>query len=129
VSLAELIFFALLIYSLDVSYLIASTIIFFFGLVASFILRKIWVFSHKSIHPGNKQLLIYSTIFSISLGVNLLIMYLMVDILKANELLSQLVSMFLIGFFNYSANKTITFKKLPTTELTLSNYISETRNK
>ncbi len=125
VSVAELTFFAFLIYTLDVSYLLASTIIFLFGLVASFVLRKIWVFSHKSLYPGFKQLMIYSLIFCVSLGLNLLLMYILVDKLSITELLAQVISMFLIGFFNYTANKTITFKKLPTKELTLTHYIAE----
>lgn len=122
VSLMELVVFAWLIYSWNWSYLWASAVIFFFGLIISFLLRKIWVFS-RCAHSSHKQLIFYSAVFCASTLVNLLIMYVLIDRFYIPKLLAQIIAMTLVGFFTFTANKTITFKPLLTRELSLVKYI------
>ena len=123
VSLMELVVFAWLIYFCDWAYLAASAVIFFFGLIMSFVLRKLWVFSTCGLYSSRKQLLFYSTVFATSTLVNLLIMYVLIDRFNLSKLLSQIIAMTLVGFFTFTANKTITFKPLPTRDLSLVKYI------
>jgi len=123
VSLGELTMFAMMIYTWDWGYLWASAIIFFFGLLASFVIRKLWVFSHRGHYHGKQQLFLYAAIFTISTMINLAIMFILVDSLKLPEIVSQLIALFLVGFFTYTANRSITFKPLAMQNLTLTAYI------
>lgn len=127
VSALELLVFAVLIYTWRWSYLEASALVFFFGLVASFWIRKCWVFRFRCCHDHSRQLLFYSLVFVLATAMNLLMMVVLVDWWRVDELLAQGLTMLALGLVTYIVNKTITFRPLPSQKLSITKYIEARR--
>lgn len=96
-------------------YLLASSLVFFIGLVASFFLRKIFVFRNYDWSALPRQLFFYSAIWIFNILLNGSLMYFLVDWCAVDYLLAQVISNLFLGIIGFLFNKFITFKKFSRT--------------
>lgn len=101
----------LLIYNIliqiGMNYMVSNVIAYFLGIINGFILDKIWVFkSNKKIVPLFSKFIIVNMI---SLFFNSLILFILVNNIGLDSILSQLISTISTGIFNYIMNRVWTF--------------------
>ena len=84
------------------------------GLVLNYAMSILWVFTACT-RILEKRKLAEFTLFALvgiaGVGINQLLMYLMVDGLGLNEMLSKMVAAVLVLMWNFGARKLILFKK------------------
>jgi putative flippase GtrA len=106
--------FALCLYLLDWHYLLANLVGLVAGLVLNYALSILWVFTACKRTLEKKKVAEF-TLFTLvgiaGVGINQLLMYLMVDGLDLNEMLSKMVAAILVLMWNFGARKLILFKK------------------
>ncbi|NCN25656.1 GtrA family protein [Candidatus Falkowbacteria bacterium] len=122
----------LLYFLVDISkwfYLPASALSFGLGLLASFFLRKLWVFKNDDWHDTFKQFGWYSFILVINIAFNIGLMYWLVELLRLNYLLAQFFSGALLGILSFLFNKTVTFHLVTKTATNLPKALAELKHK
>lgn len=92
-------------------YLLAAVIVFTFGSMFSFTLRKVFVFKKKCFYSIYKQFASYIFIFLIGLVVNSIIMTFFVEILKVYYVFAYIMSVLITGVVGFLWNKKVTFKE------------------
>ena len=106
--------FALCLYVFDWHYLLANLVGLVAGLVLNYALSLLWVFTACKRTLEKKKVAEF-TLFTLvgiaGVGINQLLMYLMVDGLDLNEMLSKMVAAILVLMWNFGARKLILFKK------------------
>lgn len=106
--------FALCLYLLEWHYLLANLVGLVAGLVLNYALSILWVFTACKRTLEKKKVAEF-TLFTLvgiaGVGINQLLMYLMVDGLDLNEMLSKMVAAILVLMWNFGARKLILFKK------------------
>ena len=106
--------FALCLYLLDWHYLLANLVGLVAGLVLNYALSILWVFTACKRTLEKKKVAEF-TLFTLvgiaGVGINQLLMYLMVDGLDLNVMLSKMVAAILVLMWNFGARKLILFKK------------------
>lgn len=105
----------LLVYSFllrwgQVWYLAAAAVAFLAALVVSFLLQKWWTFRDSRADPLVFQGSWYTLIAVGVLGVNLLLLFGLVDGLQWPKLIAQAVSLVSVSLISFLLNKIITFK-------------------
>ncbi|MBA7539032.1 hypothetical protein ES705_31310 [subsurface metagenome] len=94
--------------TLDVNYLIACTVGYFFGILNGYIWSSKFVFNtNKSINNMMKFFIVYISALFINLGI----MYICVDCYNINKLIAPIIAIGIGTIYNYSLNKTWTFRK------------------
>jgi putative flippase GtrA len=101
-----LILFAILI-NVGLNYLLASTMVFIFGVIEGYLLSAVFVFRHKI---NFRPLLHYSLVYLVSYVVNITLLYICVDFIKLSELNGQIVTSLLVAALNYALVKKLVFK-------------------
>jgi putative flippase GtrA len=93
---------------LGVNYIFSTVIGYLIGMVNSYILNKKWTF-----HDDNKRVVFqfakFAVFNSISLGINLFIMYIFVDKLYLDSMLSQICATGFSTLSNFIGSKIIVF--------------------
>lgn len=87
---------------------LATIIGFIFSLILSFKLNTIWTFSNGA--GSNLSFVKYTLTCSTGLLINVLIMYVIVDIFKMWYLLAQFSSIIVVPIFNFTLSKSWVFK-------------------
>ena len=90
-------------------YLFANCISVLSGITTSFILNRKYNFKVKD--DTRKRFMIFLTIGLCGLFLSNLILYTCIDILSINKIISKLLSVVLVVFFQFLFNKYVTFKK------------------
>ncbi len=98
--------FAILI-NFGLNYLLASTIVFIFGVIEGYLLSSLLVFRRKI---NFRPLLRYSLVYLVSYVVNITLLYVCVNFVKLNELNGQIVTSLLVATLNYALVKKLVFK-------------------
>jgi putative flippase GtrA len=101
-----LILFAILI-NIGLNYLLASTVVFVFGVIEGYLLSAVLVFRHKI---NFRPLLRYSLVYLVSYVVNITLLYICVDFIKLSDLNGQIVTSLLVAALNYALVKKLVFK-------------------
>lgn len=86
-------------------YLASATISFIVSILVGFLLQKLWTFNHLQEHRTRRQFFLYSVWMLLYLGLNLGLMYLLVDGIKVYYLVSQFITsglLAVLSFFVYS---------------------------
>lgn len=98
----------LLVY-LSINYLIANIISYVLSSIWGYVLNKIWVFKVKN---GKivSSILKYYIVYGTSFIINLIGMYLMVDILKVNKFIAPILIMCITIPYNFIFNKLWAFR-------------------
>lgn len=95
---------------LNIYYLIGNIISWVFAVVFAFFANKIYVFKseNKKIWLEVYQFVKYRLL---SLAIDMLFMYLLVDIFKLNDIFSKILVQFIVVILNYVFSKLFVFKK------------------
>lgn len=101
--------FYLLSIKLGIYYQIALTISFMFALLFNFTLSKLFTFRNKS-KNHLKQYGVYFFVSLVSLLLSMSIMYMFVDILVIDKMVSKVITTGIMLFVNYFSHKNISFK-------------------
>jgi len=92
-------------------YLISSIISYFMAVVLNFTLQKFWVFENKNEGVLSNQMFWYGLISIGYLLANTCLMYLFVDILHIQYLVSQTVITLILSLLNYFINRNFIFRQ------------------
>ncbi len=101
--------FWLLINMTNIWYLSAATISFSISLSISFILHKNFTYKDRTIIRYKKILLFYTTNI-INVIVNSVFLYVFVEFLELNKIISLIISNIIISIYSYIIYKKIIFK-------------------
>jgi putative flippase GtrA len=105
----NLIVFAALAEGMDVYHLLAAVASFCVAVTNNFLWNRHWTFGATEAHAGF-QALRFFTVSVLALGVNLLLLYLLVNVASAPELPSQAIAVAGAMPFNFLGNKLWTFE-------------------
>ena len=94
-------------------YLISAIFSFIASLVITFFLQKFWAFRDPITRKKymKKQAILYTISSTSFLFINILILYILVDVLSMWYLLGQFLSLGVVAVGSFLFNKTVTFKK------------------
>lgn len=105
-TLISLIIYYVLL-KLHINYLISSGIAYFCGIFNGYFWSSRFVFvKKKNMNSAIKFFVVYMS----SLVINLVLMYIFVDIFKINKILSQVITIGFNVLYNFILNKVWTFK-------------------
>ena len=106
--------FALCLYAFGWHYLLANLVGLVAGLVLNYLMSILWVFTAcKRILKTKKgiEFVLFALVGIAGVGINQVLMYLMVDGLGINEMVSKMIAAVLVLMWNFGARKLILFKK------------------
>jgi putative flippase GtrA len=110
--------FALCLYGFGWHYLLANLVGLVAGLVLNYAMSILWVFTAcKRILKTQKgiEFVLFALVGIAGVGINQLLMYLMVDGIGINEMVSKMIAAVLVLMWNFGARKLMLFrgKKAP----------------
>lgn len=92
------------------NYLIATIIAFVIATAVNYILGKLWTF--KNYEKSKKDVFAVFFVSGIGLLLNMLFMYLLVDVIKLNyEMIAKIISTGLVFIWNYISRRIFIYKK------------------
>lgn len=100
--------YTFLVQVVGVQYLVANCISVLGGITTSFILNRNYNFKVKD--NTKRRFTIFLTVGLCGLVLSNLILYVCIDVLDMNKLISKLLSIALVVFFQFLVNKYLTFK-------------------
>lgn len=106
-AVVDLLAFTVLVTYFGMHYIVAAFIAYMLGLAWNHFLCVIWVFESK--HQRTKELLM---VFLIALGGLLwtwLILYLLIDLVQIDPVISKMISQILVLFWNFTMRKFYVF--------------------
>ncbi|MBC2580458.1 GtrA family protein [Clostridium sp. DJ247] len=110
-TLITLLFFYILNKVLHINYLTSSLISYICGMINSYILNKKWTF-----HDKDKRVILqfakFIVVNCISLGINLLVIYMLVNKFYIDSMLSQVFATGFSTISNYVGNRLLVFPHL-----------------
>lgn len=89
---------------LNVYYLISSIISFLLSIIVNYILSIKWVFDIKK-KQSFKDVIIFTLLSTIGLLINLLVMYLSVEVFKIHYMIGKLITTFIVMIWNFVTRK------------------------
>lgn len=89
---------------LHIHYLISSVISFTVSLIYNYILSIFWVFDVKK-KQTYKEVLLFTILSVIGLGINQLVMYLGVDLLNIYYMLCKIMATIIVMIYNFITRK------------------------
>jgi putative flippase GtrA len=91
--------------------MLSSVLGYAFGMINSYILNKKWTFNDtdKKIFL---QLVKFITVNGISIGVNLLVMYILVDRIHIDSMVAQIIATGFSTSFNYIGSRVLVFNRV-----------------
>lgn len=96
---------------LGIHYLIANFMGYLISSMCGYILNKIWVFEYKKNILFEKSLYKYYITYIIAFGLNISLLYYLVDIIKISEMISPLLILCITVPFNFFMSKYWVYKK------------------
>lgn len=102
---ADFVCLYILVEKFSLNYLISAAIAFCFGLGVNYIFSISWVFNKVGARERWKELIIYLLVGLVGLLANEVIMYSLTDYLDINYLISKIVSVIIIFFWNFFSRK------------------------
>lgn len=94
-----------------IDYLWANVLSFTAATVNSFIFNKKWTFRNTS-KNYQRQYLQFYLVSGVGLGLNQIMLFLLVDKIHIYDLVAKASAVVVVTFWNYSANRVWTFKKI-----------------
>lgn len=105
----NLIAFALLVDSAGVHHIVAAVLSFCLAVTNNFLLNRVWTFSDARGEHAGFQAARFLTVSVGALGVNLVVLYGLVDLASAPTIASQAIAVAVAMPFNFIGNKLWTF--------------------
>ncbi|MDQ1255047.1 MAG: hypothetical protein QG646_4326 [Euryarchaeota archaeon] len=94
---------AFFILSFFLNYMIALVVAHFIGVTNSYLWNKYWTFKSKKFQLA--ELVKFNIVYLITLGANMLILYIAVELLSINPRLGQLIVLPLVTLLSYLGHK------------------------
>ncbi len=90
------------------NYLLGSFLGYSLGIINSYILNKLWTFrdSDKKVIP---QFMRFVAVSMISMGINLTVMYILIERLNLDSLFSQVIAIIFSTVSNYTGSRILVF--------------------
>lgn len=104
----DFLIFSLLVPVLGQTYLLSNCISVLGGITTSFLLNRNYNFKVKD--KPNQRFVIFLSVGLCGLVLSNTILYVCIDFLNMNNIISKLLSIVLVVFFQFLFNKTVTFK-------------------
>lgn len=93
-------------------YLISAAFAYMIGLVVNFTLAKKFIFIRKPIHLNRQaEFIVYGLIGCVGLIITEALMFFFTDIMLLNFMISKVIAAVLAPFWNFTAKKTILYRK------------------
>ena len=105
--------FALCLYAFGWHYLLANLVGLVAGLVLNYLMSILWVFTAcKRILKTKKgiEFVLFALVGVAGVGINQVLMFLMVDGLGINEMVSKMIAAVLVLMWNFGARKLMLFR-------------------
>ncbi len=93
------------------NYLVASVIAWVGAVLFAYITNKLYVFKKKSKEKIFREIISFITFRLLTLVFDLIIMYVLVDMIKVDDLISKVVANIVVIVLNYVFSKIFIFKK------------------
>ena len=100
--------FAVLVNAIGVHHIVAAVLSFCVAVTSNFILNRVWTFQARAGHAGF-QAVRFFTVSVCALGINLIVLYGLVDLANAPTVASQAIAIAVAMPFNFIGNKLWTF--------------------
>lgn len=116
-ALVEWTLFALLLYLLDMTYPVATTLAFIVSTTTNWYLGRTFTFKDSEAYKGKsvKEYLLVFLVSAIGLGFNILLMYSFVDVLGMNTKIMQtsakVISTGIVFMWNFLSRKFLIYKE------------------
>ena len=107
----NLVAFALLVDNAGIHHLVAAVLSFCLAVTNNFVLNRLWTFRHARGEHAGFQAARFFTVSLGALGVNLIVLYGLVDLANAPTIASQAFAVAVAMPFNFIGNKLWTFGK------------------
>lgn len=98
----------------QVNYILASTVMFIFGVIEGYILSAIFIFKHKI---NVLHLVKYATVYLSSYVVNIAILAACVELVGMSHFMGQVVTSALVAVLNYFLVKMFVFRQKTVNDL------------
>lgn len=108
----NLFFYALMIYSFKISYLIAATISFCIAVSSNYYLNLNWTFRKNAVSPRGESYIKFVIISLVGYILNISVLYILVEKCGFHELISQLIAIIAATLNNFLGSKMWAFKKI-----------------
>lgn len=95
---------------LGLHYIPAAIVGYVLGLVVNYVLSTYWVFNKRALDNAKLEFTVFAIIALIGLGLNLLIIWLMQDLLGIDVMIGKIVSTVIVYLWNFVARKKILYK-------------------
>lgn len=92
-----------------INYLLAATISFLAGLVVNYLLSALWVFHSSKILNKKSEIVLFSAIGLVGLGLTDLILWVLTSKFKIYYILSKAIATVIVYFWNFGARKKYIF--------------------
>ncbi|WP_080848749.1 GtrA family protein [Cytobacillus gottheilii] len=104
--------YALLVHIFHIDYKAATTVAWIISIIFAFFTNKLFVFNSKdlSINRTMKELGNFVFFRVLSLAVDLLIMFLLIDIFMTNDIVAKITANVVVIVINYVTSKYLTFR-------------------
>lgn len=106
--------FALCLYVFEWHYLLANLVGLIAGLVLNYTMSIVWVFTacERTLEKQKAaEFGLFALVGFAGVGINQLLMYLMVDGLSLNEMVSKMIAAVLVLMWNFGARKLMLFRE------------------
>jgi len=94
---------------LRIHYLVSAALAFILGLITNYLLSIFWVFAKRSIQDCRVELMIFSIIGLVGVGINEFFIWFFTEITDFHYLISKLFSTGFVFFWNFFARKKMLF--------------------
>ncbi len=101
---------ALLVEKGILSHTAAVPVAFVLSAIVAFILQKFWTFGHRTIEGMHFQIGLYMVLLAVALLLNVILMYVFVDLAHMWYVLAQIVTIALVTIVTFLSNKYFVFK-------------------
>jgi putative flippase GtrA len=90
-------------------YLISALIAFILGIITNYILSVTWVFRSRSVKNRINEILIFTLIGIVGLGLNELLLWVFTDLVSIYYLISKIMTTVIVFSWNFFARKFLLF--------------------
>lgn len=94
-----------------IQYLIATALAFMFSTFANWVLGRLFVFKQQSMQSLFKEIVSIYIVSVVGLLLNLIIMFVLVQLVAFNKMLSKMFATVLVFGYNYLVRKVLIYKK------------------
>lgn len=104
--------YALFTIVFNIDYLVSNVLSWIIAVLFAFITNKLFVFASKSRSKKqvSKEIVSFFFFRIVSLGIEMIIMYVFVDLLSINDLITKVIAQVIVILSNYIFSKVFVFK-------------------